>query len=248
MTIPIVIKGLKEGVNVGADFATAAGLLGLDAMPDPATTYFNLDALDEHNFPIEHDGSLSRWDAYFGNDHSFNQTIFNQILSHYEGMTHTSIPIGEQARYARIQNARAMNPKFIYGPRQLALSYGETALYMSVMGDPVTARAPIPYVKSFFGTSLVSLPSPFFYCYSRLTVSVCAEDERLPYELGWSKPLLETNFATLGVIIAQMELANPHAVPEGLSLGEGTYRDVFQLINPLTGKLENSTCIKAGTC
>lgn len=39
----------------------------------------------------------------------------------------------------------------------------------------------------------------------------------------------------------QLQAANPEALPEGLSLGEGTLRDVIELRNPITGKLEVSS-------
>ena len=74
------------------------------------------------------------------------------------------------------------------------------------------------------------------------------ENERLPYELGWTKPTAETNLASLGAMVAQLQAANPQAVPEGLTLGEGSLRDVYNLINPLTGKAENITCILDGSC
>lgn len=46
---------------------------------------------------------------------------------------------------------QARNPKFTYTPQQFILSYGETALYISTMGDPTTGVAPVEYVKVFFG-------------------------------------------------------------------------------------------------
>lgn len=120
--------------------------------PGLAPTSFDLNYLDQHNFPIEHDASLSREDAYFGNDYSFNQTIFNQVLAYYEGMTEATIPVASKARYARVQNSAKVDPDDIYGVRQLVLSYGETALYLSTMGSPITGVAPLSYVKSLFGT------------------------------------------------------------------------------------------------
>lgn len=146
-----LIYGLKDGLNVGVDFTTAIGLLGLQSAPLPLSLAFDLNNLDEHNFPIEHDGSLSRGDFYFGDDSSFNQTIFNEVLAFYEGVDTTTIPLASKARYSRIQTTQATNPTTIYGARQLVLSYGETALYLSVMGDPITGKAPIDYVKSLFG-------------------------------------------------------------------------------------------------
>jgi hypothetical protein len=48
------------------------------------------------------------------------------------------------------------DPKFTYTPQQYILSYGETALYISTMGDPVTGVAPVEFVRVFFGMSLLS--------------------------------------------------------------------------------------------
>lgn len=152
MTLGKLFKGLKEGLNVGVDFTTAIGGLGLLSAPLPLSLSFNLDNLDEHNFPIEHDGSLSRGDHYAGDDHSFNQSLFDQVLAFYDGTEVATIPSASKARYSRIKSATAINPTMTYGARQLVLSYGETALYLSTMGDPITGNAPVSYIKSLFGT------------------------------------------------------------------------------------------------
>ena len=97
MTIPILIKGLKDGLNVGADFGTT----GILSVPDNLlATSFDLNNLDEHNFPIEHDASLSRGDYNInnGDNYSFNQTIFDTVLKYYDGMNETSIPVASAAR------------------------------------------------------------------------------------------------------------------------------------------------------
>ncbi len=60
MTIPILIQGLQDGINVGPDFAIMIGGTGLLAIAGNAlATSFDLSDIDEHNFPIEHDASLS---------------------------------------------------------------------------------------------------------------------------------------------------------------------------------------------
>lgn len=121
--------------------------------PNPLATTFNLGDLKEHNFPIEHDGSLSRADYYEGNDYSFNMGKWQQVLKYYAGETMTSLSVASKARYHRIQVQRQIDgTHFIYGPRQLVLSYGETALYLSTMGNPITGVAPLTYVNSLFGT------------------------------------------------------------------------------------------------
>lgn len=59
---------------------------------------------------------------------------------------------------------------------------------------------------------------------------------------------MEVNLVTLGLMIAELQLANPDAVPEGLQLGEGTLKDVYNLIDPLTGQVLNLTCALLGQC
>lgn len=59
---------------------------------------------------------------------------------------------------------------------------------------------------------------------------------------------METNLVTLGLMISQLQLANPEAVPEGLTLGEGTLKDVLNLIDPITGQVLNLTCALLGQC
>ena len=101
MTLPILIKGLKDGMNVGADFATAIGAAGILSVPaNLLAMSFDLNDLDEHNFPIEHDASLSRADYNInhGDNYSFNQTIFDTVLEYYSCMNETSIPVASAAK------------------------------------------------------------------------------------------------------------------------------------------------------
>jgi len=57
-------------------------------------------------------------------------------------------------RYNRVTTEEKRDPKFTYTPQQFILSYGETALYLSVLGDPTHGFAPLDYVKVFFGSFL----------------------------------------------------------------------------------------------
>jgi len=53
LTIPDLVAGLSAGMNVGADFTTAIGAAGLLSSPMPLLGSFNLNDLNQHNFPIE---------------------------------------------------------------------------------------------------------------------------------------------------------------------------------------------------
>lgn len=219
MTIPVLIQGLSSGLNVGPDFATAIGLAGSLSNPNfnVLAPSFDLDMLDEHNFPIEHDASLSRQDAYFGNDHSFNQTVWDTVLEYFPNDSTFTIPPAAEARYARVQTESKRDPTFTYGPQQFVLSYGETALYLSTMGDPITGVAPYNYVQSLF------------------------EQERLPYELGWTPPTTQTNFGTLAAMIGKLISATPNAtIPQGLLITANTVKIAFEGGNPVTGILPSA--------
>ncbi|KAJ8063195.1 hypothetical protein OCU04_008433 [Sclerotinia nivalis] len=83
--IPDIIIVLDIVLNVGANFAIAIGGVGLLSVPDNLlATSFNLNNLNKYNFPIEDNVSLS-CSNYFSflnhNNYSFNQTIFDQVLS-----------------------------------------------------------------------------------------------------------------------------------------------------------------------
>lgn len=202
LTIPALITGLKAALGIGADFTTAIGAAGLLSSPNPLLGSFNLDDLDKHNFPIEHDASLSRADAFFGNDHSFNSTYFDMFLSNFGNAATTNITSASKAKYSRVLNSRAVDPTFTYGPREYLLSYGESALYLQTMASsPTSANAPLAYVEDFF------------------------ENERLPYALGWRPSTTPITLLSLANMISQLIEANgADALPEGLSVAANTYK------------------------
>jgi hypothetical protein len=152
-----VALGLKEGLNVGLDFGLIVGQGATASNPNPLAGTFNMDELRQHNFPIEHDVSLSRQDFYQGNNLDFNQEVFDQVLAFYDGMERTTIPVAVHAQWARVRTQRQLNgDRLIYSPRQLVLGLVESSLYMSVMGNPITGDAPVSYVKTFFGELAVT--------------------------------------------------------------------------------------------
>lgn len=132
--------------------ATAIGSVGtVSVASNLLATSFSLSDLSAHNFPIEHDASLSRADYNLANGDatSFNQSIFDTVLAYWPANGNATIATAGQARYNRVLTEQARNSGFVYGPEQLVLSYGEMSLLLSVMGDPVTGVAPVKYIKQF---------------------------------------------------------------------------------------------------
>ncbi|CZR52968.1 related to chloroperoxidase [Phialocephala subalpina] len=212
-TIPLLTDCLKRGMNMGADFSLFVGAAGIGSSPNFLSLEFDLDQLDHHDMVIEHDASLSRADASTGNNYSFNQTIWDTVLAYYDGTTETSIPVAAKAKYNRVQTESKRDPTFTYGPVQFIFSYGETAIYLSTMGDPTTGVAPIEYVRSLF------------------------EEERLPYEEGWRPTAEPTTLGSLAAMIFELNIANGEELPEGLTLTESTLKAVLRGLDPITGKV-----------
>jgi len=217
-TIPILTACMAEGMNIGADFALFVGSAGIASNPNPLDLSFDLDMLASHDHVIEHDASLSRADASTGNDYSFNQTIWDTVKAYYG---HTSPGVATlteaaKAKFMRVTTEDAADPAFSYGPVQFIFSYGESALYLSVMGNASTGDAPTAFVNSLF------------------------EDERLPYEQGWTKPSEVISLALLGDLAVRLNIANGEEVPEGLVVGEHSLKAALLGLDPVSGQVVNS--------
>lgn len=195
MTIPHLVQGLAAGMNIGPDFTIAIGNVGLLSSPNPLGGAFDLNDLAKHNFPIEHDASLSREDAFFGNDYSFNDGIWQQTVSFFAASPTTAILPAAKAISNRTMDSLERNPEVVYGPRELILRYGETGLYLQTMGgDDITGVTQVDYVRSLF------------------------EQEKLPFNLGWRPRAEPITLLSLGQMVVELFLANPQAPEEGFTV------------------------------
>ncbi|PYH87754.1 peroxidase [Aspergillus ellipticus CBS 707.79] len=156
------ISALGHALNIDAALAKALHIGGVTTNPAPNATTFSLDDLSRHGI-IEHDASLSRQDTYFGDNHDFNQTIFDQTRSYWP---HALIDVTDAAtaRQARANNSLATNPAYSLTGSSLQLSYGESAWYLIIIGNKSAGIA------------------------NRTLVEYLFENERLPLELGWTRP------------------------------------------------------------
>jgi hypothetical protein len=154
MTLPILTKGIWEGLHVAPDMTIPVGTVAMLSSNNPLGLSFDLDDLDKHDQIIEHDGSLSRNDAFFGDNHSFNRTIWQEVLNYFENDETVSITAAAKARFNRIKQQSEANPDFTYTVKNLVISYTETAQYLSTFGGPVNANPPVEWVRVFFGEQL----------------------------------------------------------------------------------------------
>ncbi|PVH79931.1 Cloroperoxidase [Cadophora sp. DSE1049] len=174
-----LIVAFNESVNLAPAATTLVGQKALLASTTGNNATFNLDDINTHGI-IEHDGSLSRNDIYFGDNHSFNSTIWNSVAASFTNTT-ISLSTAKSARAARILAAAAVNPEFNMTASDAQFSGIETALYMTVFADPdLTSEARTDWVGVLFA------------------------EERLPYEEGWTRSQEQLTAAGILGLAAQV--------------------------------------------
>ncbi|TDZ48298.1 putative sterigmatocystin biosynthesis peroxidase stcC [Colletotrichum trifolii] len=156
-----LIAGFTAAVNLDPAATTLVGQKALLTSTTGNNATFNLDDLNAHGI-IEHDGSLSRNDIYFGDNHSFKQEIWDSVASYFTNTT-ISIPTAAKARAARLQAAAASNPDFSLTADGVQFSFIETALYLSIFGNLDDGNANTEWVRVLF------------------------EQERLPFAEGFAR-------------------------------------------------------------
>ncbi|RAL01429.1 peroxidase family protein [Aspergillus ibericus CBS 121593] len=181
-----VVAVLNNSLNLADELSQFLFQEALTTNPDPDATTFSLNDLSRHNI-LEHDASLSRQDFYFGNNHDFNQTIFNETRSYWTNPL-IDVNAAAQARIARVNTSMATNPTFSVSETGLAFSYGETAAYI-IAFEEGSQTANRSWVEYFF------------------------EHERLPQQLGWTKPKeVITSSVLQGVLLNIVNASNPSAL------------------------------------
>ncbi|KAG7448171.1 uncharacterized protein BT62DRAFT_890121, partial [Guyanagaster necrorhizus] len=133
---------------------------------------FTLDVLKKHNV-IEHDASISRSDFLLGDNLHFNETIYTALAQSNPSVSYYNTTSAGQVIKQRIADDRLANPKIFLTPVNCEIHAIESALYLSVMGDPSTGVAPKRLVDIFF------------------------REERMPFGGGWNIPSMLINEASL---------------------------------------------------
>ncbi|MAD84136.1 MAG: hypothetical protein CL912_14330 [Deltaproteobacteria bacterium] len=111
---------------------------------------------------IEHDGSLSRNDIFFGDNHSFNSSIWDSVAASFTNAT-ISLSTANSARATRLAAAAAVNPEFNMTASDAQFSGIETALYMTVFADPgITSEARTEWVGVLFSKTAHPISSRTF--------------------------------------------------------------------------------------
>jgi len=183
ISVAMLEAALSGAVNLDPSAAQPPGVLALETSTTGDASTFDLDNLDEHGI-LEHDGSLSRNDHYFGDDHSFNQAIWDATASHF-GESVISIETAALARAARIARAASVNPKFNMTATDIEHSLIETGLYLAIFGNVVTGNAVTEWVRILF------------------------EQERIPFAEGFCTSETVITAADINGLVEQVVAATP---------------------------------------
>lgn len=106
---------------------------------------------------IEHDVSLSRGDVGLGkgDNHTFDGGVWGEVVRGYGGVEETSFETASKVRYQRVVECKKAHEdagtEFGYGIKEFILSYGESALFLGLLGDPKEGRIPVEYLRILFG-------------------------------------------------------------------------------------------------
>ncbi|PVH69891.1 Cloroperoxidase [Cadophora sp. DSE1049] len=166
------VHALSTALNFNTSLATLMWEQAVIANPEPNATYFTLDNLNRHNV-LEHDASMSRSDAFFGNNHVFNQTIYDTTRAFWTGPILDADMLAN-GKLARQLVSKAYNPNYTFTSRTEAFSLGEVSAPIVAFGDFASATVNRTLVEYFF------------------------ENERLPSELGWTKQANVVNLEDVG--------------------------------------------------
>ncbi|KAJ7108780.1 Peroxidase, family 2-domain-containing protein [Mycena epipterygia] len=165
-SIPQLMDAALQGFNLDFNPILVAAKFGLLSGTDAGSMQtMDLGALALHNL-IEHDASISRNDFGDGTGDNlhFNETTFSTLANANPGKDYYDPTSAGQVQKARLAFSVATNPNVTNTAKEFKLRSRESALYLSIFGNPLTGVAPKEYVQIFF------------------------REERLPIAEGWKKP------------------------------------------------------------
>jgi len=213
ITKAMAVDALVKSINLDSGIANMFSSVAVTANPDHKIIHtFDLDQLDKHGL-IEHDVSLSRNDVAFGDNHTFNKEIWEAVMATYGDDTETNFETVSRARYNRMAAAKKTHADakkdFQYSIKEFVLSYGESALFLGILGSPKEGKIPLEYLRVLF------------------------QEERVPYNEGWrpvEKPLTQMDMTHL---IFSLIKANEHKAAEASDVGFGTVHAVTEAVTSL---------------
>jgi hypothetical protein len=145
------VKGLVDGLNFDPKFGELMWEQAIIANPEPNATFFTLDQLNVHGV-LEHDASLTRTDALFGNNHIFNETVYNSSRQWWTEETVTLQMLANSKLFRQIES-RSQNPNYTFTSDVEEFSLGEVSAPIVAFGSFETRTVNRTLIEYFFGKS-----------------------------------------------------------------------------------------------
>ncbi|KAF5327642.1 hypothetical protein D9619_004132 [Psilocybe cf. subviscida] len=137
--------------NLVTDLLSIGGKTGATGPnpPQPAI----VGGLDTHAV-FEGDASMTRGDAFFGDNHSFNETLFQELVSFSMkfGGGFYNVASASELRFQRIQDSIATNPQFSFISPRYYTAYAESAFPIAffIDGRDTSGNLNLDVARSFF--------------------------------------------------------------------------------------------------
>ncbi|KAJ6578698.1 Chloroperoxidase, partial [Mycena vulgaris] len=147
ITAPMILNTAMDAYHLQADVILPAAKFSLLSGNPPTT--LDLDALTLHHL-LERDASISCTDFGVGDNLHFNETAFTTLANANPGVDYYKTTSAGEVQHARLANSIAINPNVTNTAKEFIFRTMESALYLSVMGDPLTGVARKKFVQIFF--------------------------------------------------------------------------------------------------
>ncbi|KAH0833038.1 Chloroperoxidase, partial [Lanmaoa asiatica] len=161
-----IINAVQEGFNMGwnlASFVTYGTfvvdgnhLTNLMSIGANTTTDYELTPGINIHGNFEGDASTTRGDYYFGNNYSFNETLFDQLVyaANLVGDGMITVESASLQKALRINDSIARNPTFSFDTPRYLTAYAETtfplAFFVSNQTVNTTMNATLDDARSFY--------------------------------------------------------------------------------------------------
>jgi hypothetical protein len=140
--------------------------------PDPPKPAI-VGGLDTHAV-FEGDASMTRGDEFFGDNHSFNETLFDQFedFSNRFGGGNYNFTVAQELRWQRIQQSIATNPQFSFVSPRYYTAYAESVfpLVFFVDGRNFDLKLDMTTARGFFQNN--QMPPGFFRGNTSITLDL----------------------------------------------------------------------------
>ncbi|CAG8501065.1 7698_t:CDS:2 [Paraglomus occultum] len=131
LTAAQITDALNKHLNVSRGFANFMARAAVYLVGSKGVC--SLEDLGKHNV-IEHDASLTRQDAFLGDNIHVDPSLVDSLLSHaVDGRI--TIDTLAKFRNLRYEDSKERDKEFCFGTKQYKTAFGESALLLSVLGQ-----------------------------------------------------------------------------------------------------------------